>query len=70
MTHPNTSHIRPYFVQKWDHMSPLGDGAFNTRVEDISRKEGESVGLTGKARIGAIVIHEGLETRDTTDRFS
>jgi len=51
-------------------MSPLGDGAFNTRVEDISRKEGESVGLTGKARIGAIVIHEGLETRDTTDRFS
>lgn len=51
-------------------MFPFCDGTFNTRIEDISRKEGESIGLTGKARIGAIVIHEGLKTRNTTDGFS
>lgn len=70
VTHANTRHVGPHFVQKWHHMLSFGDCAFEARVEGISREEGEDIGLTGKPRVGAIIVHEGLKARDTADRFS
>lgn len=68
-THTHTCHVSPRFVQKWDHMPALGDGALDTGIEGITGEEGEDIGLAGKPRVGAVVVHEGLETGDAADGF-
>lgn len=48
-------------------MTTLRNCTFEARVERIAGEEGENVGLTGKSRIGAVVVHERLEAGGTTD---
>lgn len=50
-------------------MSALGDGAFKARVEGIAGEEGQDVGLVGKSRMGAVVVHEGLESGHPANWF-
>lgn len=51
-------------------MTTLCNCTFETRVEGIAGEESENVGLTGKSRIGAVVVHERLEAGGTTDGLS
>lgn len=62
-THTHTCHVGPSFVEERYHMSALSDSAFETWVECIAGEKGQDVGLTGKSWVGAVVIHEALETR-------
>ena len=48
-------------------MSPLGDRAFDTRIEGIAGEEGEEARLVFEAGVRPVVIDDGLETRDTAD---
>jgi hypothetical protein len=48
-------------------MSTLRDGAFEAWVEGIAGEEGENVRLTGKSRVGAVIVHEGLKAGGTTN---
>lgn len=40
-TYTNTRNICPHMVKKRDHVLALCDSALKTRVESVSRKEGE-----------------------------
>lgn len=51
-------------------MATLRNGAFEAGVEGIAGKESENVGLTGKSRVGAVIVHERLEAGGTTNGFS
>lgn len=53
-------------IKKRDHVLALRDSALKTRVESVSRKEGEDWGLSREAGIGSIMVHEGLKPRGTT----
>ena len=48
-------------------MPALSDSTFKARVERIAREKGEDIGLAGKPRVGAVVVHQGLEARDTAN---
>lgn len=69
-THSHTRHVNPRFIQEGYHMTTLCNCTFETRVEGIAGEESENVGLTGKSRIGAVVVHERLEAGGTTDGLS
>jgi hypothetical protein len=66
-THSHTRYIDPSFVQEGYHMATLRDGALEAGVKGIAGEEGENVRLTGKSRIGAVIVHERLETRGATN---
>lgn len=51
-------------------MPALGDGALQTRVEDIAGEEGQDLGLSGVSRSGVVVVDDGLEARYSADRVS
>lgn len=51
-------------------MSAFSNGALKARIEGISGEEGQDIGLSGETGIGAVVVHDGLESGDTTDRLS
>lgn len=42
-------------------MPPLRDCALQTRIERVAGEDGEEVGKSGEARIGPVVIDDGLE---------
>jgi hypothetical protein len=66
-THSHTRNVDSSFVQEGYHMATLRDSAFQARVEGIAREEGEDVRLTGKSRVGAVIVHEGLEAGGATN---
>lgn len=68
-THTHTRHVGADLVEERYHMPPLGDSTLETRVEGIAGEEREDIGLAGKSRVGAIVLHEGLEAGDPADRL-
>lgn len=68
-TYTHARHVCTSFIQKGHHMSPLGDRAFDTRIEGIAGEEGEEVRLVFEAGVRPVVIDDGLETRDTADWF-
>ena len=50
-------------------MSPFGDTAFKTRIEGITGKKRQNIGLICESGMRAIVVYYGLETRDSSYRF-
>lgn len=50
-------------------MPPLGNRALETRIVRIPREEREQLRLSGKTRIGAVVVDDGLEAGDAADGF-
>ena len=48
-------------------MLSFGHGAFETRVEGVARKEGKGVRLSREPGVGAVVVDDGLESRDAAD---
>lgn len=69
-THTHTCHVGPDFIQERNHVTALCNGTLDTRVEGIAREKGQKVGLVGKSRVGAVVVHKGLEAGDPANRFS
>lgn len=48
-------------------MATLCDGALEAGIEGIAGEEGENVRLTGKSRVGAVIVHERLESGGTAN---
>lgn len=50
-------------------MTSFSHRALQTGIEGISGEESEQLRLTGVFRIRSVMVHEGLETWDTANRF-
>lgn len=50
-------------------MPPLCHSTLEARIKGIAGEEGEDVGLIGKARVGAVIVHKRLEAGDSADWF-
>ena len=66
-THSHARYVDPSFIQEGYHMTTFRDGAFQAGVEGIAGEEGENVRFVGKSRVGAVIVHERLETGGATN---
>jgi hypothetical protein len=66
-THTHTRYVDPGFIQEGYHMTTLCDGALEAGIKGIAGEEGENVRLGGESGVGAVIVHERLETGGTTN---